>query len=79
MFDPAVLGTLLIGLESARSDARPTDPGPDPDPEVGRQAARRTERHEPAVRRDGAFGRRVGALLTSLLPLGAGYEKNQRR
>ena len=75
MFDPAALGTLLIGLESVRNDARQTHPRR----EAGRQAARPTKRHAAPARRNGPFARLVGTLLTSILPQRAGYEKHQRR
>jgi hypothetical protein len=71
MFDPAALGTTLIGLDAVSADdAAPTTRPP---------TARLTRRHPTESGRDGPILRRFGALLASLLPRRASYEEHELR
>ncbi len=79
MFDPAVAGTLLIGLDRVRSDARQTHPRRDAARASGQEAARSTHRRQIGSGRGNSVVRRLGTLVASLLPQRASYETHQRR
>jgi hypothetical protein len=77
MFDPAVLGTLLIGLDSARKDARPTPPRRDPAGAIWEEPSPSGDRYPIGTARD-SVARRLGTLSAALLSRRTGAEHQPR-